>query len=240
MIDQPVTQMRHALDGALYIYVPSGEFVMGSTVETAASPREEPAHVVSVEGFWLQQTETTNGQYARCVAAEVCTPPANDRWQDADYAEHPVTDVDWQQASVYASWVGGRLPSEAEWEKACRSSDARPFPWGDEPPTDTRSNYNNNVGDTMPVGSYPAGASPLGMVDLSGNVWEWVSSLDADYPYDATDGREDQADPGKRIVRGGSFYYTQYQIRCAARTGFTPDTVSQHTGLRVVLATPQS
>ena len=227
---------RNPADGALYVAVPAGEFRMGSTTSEAVSPREEPAHAVNVAAFWLQQSETTNGQYARCVAAEICTPPTNERWADPAYVDHPVTDVDWQQASAYAAWVGGRLPSEAEWEKACRSTDGRAFPWGDEAPTDTRSNYNNDVGDTTAVGSYPAGASPLGIVDLSGNVWEWVSTLDVDYPYVADDGREEAADPGKRIVRGGSFYYTQYQIRCAARTGFTPDTASQHIGFRVVLA----
>ena len=232
------TSWRNPADGSLYIYVSGGEFTMGSTADTAASPREEPQHTVLVDEFWLQQTETTNGQYARCVNAGVCTPPNNDRWSDPAYLNHPVTDVDWQQATTYATWVGGRLPTEAEWEKACRDTDARPYPWGDAAPDETRSNYNNNVGDTTPVGSYPAGASPLGIVDLSGNVWEWVSSLDGDYPYNATDGREGATDPGKRVVRGGSFYYTQYQIRCAARTGFAPDTTSQHMGFRVVLDEP--
>jgi len=239
VVTEPITQWRHAADEALYVYVPGGEFTMGSTAEAAASPREEPRHSVTSGDFWLQQTETTSAQYARCVSAGACTPPANTRWNDPDYAEHPVTDIDWSQAAAYATWVGGRLPTEAEWEKACRSSDARTFPWGNEAPTAVRGNYNNNVGDTAPVGSYPDGASPFGVLDLSGNVWEWVSSLDADYPYDATDGREDPADPEKRIVRGGSFYYTQYQIRCAARTGFAPDTTSQHIGFRVVLETPQ-
>lgn len=232
------TSWRNPADGSLYIYIPGGEFTMGSTADTAASPREEPQHTVSVEEFWLQQTETTNGQYARCVTAGACTPPSNERWSDPAYLAHPVTDVDWEQATAYAAWVGGRLPTEAEWEKACRDTDARAYPWGDVAPNDSLSNYNNNVGDTAPVGSYPAGASPLGIVDLSGNVWEWVSSLDAAYPYSATDGREAATDPGKRVVRGGSFYYTQYQIRCTARTGFTPDSTSQHTGFRVVMDEP--
>lgn len=229
---------RHPADGALYIYVADGDFTMGSTAETAASPREEPQQVVSVDEFWVQQTETTNSQYGRCVSAGVCTAPINDRWDNSAYANHPVTDISWQQANTYAAWVGGRLPTEAEWEKACRTTDARAYPWGDEPPTADLSNYNNNVGETTPVGSYPDGASPLGVVDLSGNVWEWVNTLDADYPYDATDGREETEAPGKRIVRGGSFYYTQYQIRCAARTGFAPETANQHIGLRVVIDKP--
>jgi len=229
---------RNPADGSLYLYVTDGDFTMGSTATDAASPREEPQQVVNVAAFWLQQTETTNAQYARCVAAGVCTAPANERWDASAYANHPVTDISWQQANTYAAWVGGRLPTEAEWEKACRAGDDRAYPWGDRSPTADLSNYNNNVGDTTPVGSYPDGASRLGFVDLSGNVWEWVSTLDAAYPYSATDGREDQTDPGKRVARGGSFYYTQYQIRCAARTGFPPDTINQHIGLRVVIDQP--
>lgn len=229
---------RNPADGSLYLYVANGDFTMGSTAAAAASPREEPQHTVNVDDFWLQQTETTNAQYARCVAAGDCTPPTNDRWDDPTYANHPVTEITWQQANTYAAWVGGRLPTEAEWEKACRAGDDRAYPWGDELPTDRLSNYNNSIGDTTPVGSYPANATPLGIVDLSGNVWEWVSTLDTAYPYDATDGREEQAAPGKRLARGGSFYYTQYQIRCTARTGFAPDTANQHIGLRVVIDQP--
>ena len=101
------------------------------------------------------------------------------------------------------------------------------------------SNFNNEVGDTTPVGTYPAGAGPFGTLDQSGNVWEWVSTLDAAYPYDATDGREVANKPGKRIARGGSFYYTQYQIRCMARSGFATDTASEHIGFRVALDIPQ-
>ncbi|MEZ4861397.1 MAG: SUMF1/EgtB/PvdO family nonheme iron enzyme [Caldilineaceae bacterium] len=238
VIDQRVTQWRHAADGALYVRVDGGEFAMGARSEDSASPREEPRHVTTVNEFWLQQSEVTNAQYGRCVAAGVCTPPANKRWDQSDFADHPVADIDWRQANTYAQWVGGRLPTEAEWEKACRGTDERAYPWGNQAPDATLSNYNNSVGDTTPVGSYPAGASPYGALDMSGNVWEWTSSLDADYPYNATDGREDPTAAGKRVVRGGSFYYTQYQIRCAARTGFAPETASQHIGLRVVLALP--
>jgi formylglycine-generating enzyme required for sulfatase activity len=238
-IDQPMTEWRHTLDQALYVYVPGGTFGMGAPLESAASPREAPQHNVTVAGFWLQQTETTNAQYGRCVAAGACTAPNNDRWDDPKYADHPVTHVDWQQANAYAAWVGGRLPTEAGWEVACRGDDDRPFPWGEDAPTASLSNFNNTVGDTTPVGSYPDGAGPFGALDQSGNVWEWASSQDATYPYDATDGREDASATGKRIVRGGSFYYTQYQIRCMARTGFTPDTVSEHIGFRVALDMPQ-
>lgn len=238
-LDGPVTRWLHPADEAFYVYIPGGEFAMGSTPASAVSPQEEPRHPVTVGDFWLQETETTNEQYGRCIAAGACTVPANTLWDDPAYADHPVINITWQQANEYATWAGGRLPTEAEWEKACRGPEGRTYPWGEEPPTEELSNYNNAVGDTTPVGSYPTGASAAGALDLSGNVWEWVSSLDTAYPYDATDGREAQEAPGERSVRGGSFYYTQYQIRCAARTGFAPDTADQPIGMRVVLDTPQ-
>jgi formylglycine-generating enzyme required for sulfatase activity len=87
----------------------------------------------------------------------------------------------------------------------------------------------------MPVGSYPDGASPYGILDLSGNVWEWTSTLERPYPYQSDDGREDLAAAGKRVARGGSFYYTQYQLRCTARSGFSPTTANPHFGIRVVV-----
>jgi formylglycine-generating enzyme required for sulfatase activity len=211
---------------------------MGADGGEAVSALEQPAHSVETDAFWLGQTEVTNAQYGRCVAAGACTPPGNPRWQDAAAAEQPVTHVDWTQASAYAVWVGGRLPSEAEWEKACRGLDARLYPWGDEPPTAELANYDNNLGAPAPVGSYPDGASPFGLLDMSGNVWEWTSSLELPYPYQPGDNREDPDADGRRILRGGSFYYTQYQLRCTTRSGFPPDTANQHFGFRILLLVP--
>ena len=234
----PGTMWRDPQDGAVYVFVPGGEFSMGADGADAASPKEEPRHTVTVAGFWLQQTETTNAQYARCVADGACTPPDNNRWDDPTFADHPVNNVSWQQANAYAAWAGGRLPTEAEWERTCRADDERTYPWGDDEATADRANFNNAIGDTTPVGSYPAGQSAYGALDLSGNLWEWTSSLEEDYPYAADDGREDPDNTaGNRTVRGGSFYYTNYQIRCAARTGFAPDTANEHIGFRIVLQT---
>ena len=224
----------NAVDGGVYVYVPGGEFTMGAEEATAVSDQEQPAHAVTVAGFWMQQTEVTNAQYGRCVADGACTPPQEEGWDAPALAEHPVSHVDWEQANAYARWAGGRLPTEAEWERACRGDDERLYPWGDEAPTAELANFGNNVGETLPVGSLPAGASPYGLLDLSGNVWEWTSSLEQPYPYVADDGREDANAEGKRIARGGSFYYTQYQLRCPARSGFAPTTANPNFGLRVV------
>ncbi len=222
-------------DGGVYEYVPGGEFTMGAEAANASAEQEQPAHAASVDGFWLQRTEVTNAQYARCVADGACTPPQVEGWDAPELADHPVSYVDWQQANDYARWAGGRLPTEAEWERACRGDDTRLYPWGDQPPTAETANFGNNTGDTLPVGSLPAGASPYGILDLSGNVWEWTSSLEQPYPYAADDGREDPTADGQRTARGGSFYYTQYQARCTARSGFAPTTANPNFGLRVLL-----
>lgn len=231
-----IIEWKNPVDGAAYVYVPGGEFTMGAEEYEAASPLEQPEHKVTVSGFWLQRTEVTNAEYAKCVAAKACTPPNNQRWQKTEFAQHPVNNVSWNQANAYAAWAGGRLPSEAEWEKACRGTDGRLYPWGEEDPTSKLANYNNDVGDTTPVGSYPAGASPYGALDMAGNVWEWTLSIEKPYPYNAKDGREDPKAPGKRILRGGSYYYTQYQLHCTTRSGFTPTTANQHFGFRVIMA----
>ncbi|MEZ4661174.1 MAG: SUMF1/EgtB/PvdO family nonheme iron enzyme [Caldilineaceae bacterium] len=236
---QPGDRWLNPADGAVYIYVPGGTFQMGSTAAEAVSPREEPQHEVTVDGFWMQQTEVTNAQYGRCVAAGACEAPTNARWNDPAYANHPATDVTWAQAVAYAQWAGGRLPSEAEWERACRGNDGRTYPWGNDAASSALANFDSNIGDTTPVGSYPAGQSAYGLLDLGGNVWEWTNSLTAAYPYVADDGREAPPDvrnaKGERTARGGSIYYTHHHIRCAARSGFAPTTASQYIGLRIVL-----
>jgi formylglycine-generating enzyme required for sulfatase activity len=223
----------NAQDGAVYIWIPAGSFTMGSGAEdTLASDDEKPAHPVEVAGFWIMRMEVTNEQYSRCVEAGACSAPSDNRWQDDQYADHPVVNVDWQQASTYAEWVGGRLPSEAEWEYACRGTDGRIYPWGNDPPNGDRLNYSQNVGDTKPVGSYPPGAN--GLNDMAGNVWEWTSSLYKPYPYVAEDGREDAKASGARTLRGGSWINDDLVVRCAVRGVSYLDDWGDHVGFRVV------
>jgi sulfatase modifying factor 1 len=137
--------------------------------------------------------------------------------------DHPVTCVTWQDAVAFCVWASEvtgttiRLPSEAEWEKAARGTDGRIYPWGNDKPTKEHCNFNMDVGDTTPVGRYPKGASPYGLLDVAGNVWEWTNSLWIAYPYDPADGREDSYSEGSRTVRGGSFFYNARLVRCACR-----------------------
>ena len=139
-------------------------------------------------------------------AANGCEPPSNSYWDKETLARWPVTHVTWQQASQYATWKGSRLPTEAEWEKACRSTDARIYPWGDELPTNKLANFNYNEGTVTYVGNYVDGQSPYGLLDMAGNVWEWTSSQFQEYPYEADDGREeptgDAGAPRARTLRG--------------------------------------
>jgi formylglycine-generating enzyme required for sulfatase activity len=221
---QPGATMTNSIDGAVYAWIPPGEFTMGSADEDElADDDEKPVHTVEVDGFWIMQSEVTNAQYGRCVEAGACTPPANDRWNDAMYAEHPVTGVDWRQASAYAAWAGGRLPTDAEWEKACRGTDGRIYPWGDEPPNIERLNsYPSTISDTIPVRSYPPGAN--GLYDMAGNVWEWTADwYDETYYAQSPTANPQGPESGEwRTLRGGSWNYYDNYVRCAVRFRVEP------------------
>jgi formylglycine-generating enzyme required for sulfatase activity len=216
------------------VWVPEGEFTMGSDGDPAASADEKPQHRAHVKDFWISRTEVTNAQYALCVEAGACTAPDNQDYDQLEFANRPVADVSWQDANAYARWAGGRLPTEAEWEKACRGTDARIYPWGNEVPTDKLLNYDVPIGGaTTDVGSYSQGASPYGLLDMMGNVWEWTSSEFRGYPYAEKDGRED-ADAAKRVLRGGAYYEVAANVRCAVRIWNLPGDRYKGFGFRVV------
>jgi formylglycine-generating enzyme required for sulfatase activity len=145
---------------------------------------------------------------------------------------HPVVGISWYEAQSFCEWAGVRLPNEAEWEKAARSVDGRKYPWGNQTPDKRLCNYDMNVGDTTPVDEYPKGASPYGVLDMVGNVWEWTNTLwgqDAEqpefpYPFDSTDGRQnpDADETYYRVLRGGAFdRYAKY-IRVTYRRRLSP------------------
>jgi formylglycine-generating enzyme required for sulfatase activity len=203
--------------------------------DSMAASDERPQATVNLDGFWIMRTEVTNEQYRRCVEDnQACSEPSNDRWNDPAHADHPVTDVDWYQANDYAAWAGGRLPTEAEWEKACRGEGERIYPWGNSVPTAALANFGGSIG-TMPVGSYsPQGDSPYALVDMAGNVWEWTSSKYQDYPYAAADGRENLEGDASRTLRGGAWNYDVAYVRCAYRLDFNPVSRFYNVGFRVV------
>jgi formylglycine-generating enzyme required for sulfatase activity len=232
-------------DTPVYVWIPEGAFLMGSdpAVDKMADESEFHTHTVDLDGFWIMRTEVTNEQYARCVEAKKknpekgCDPPSNERWRRPEYAREPVTDVNWSQAISYTVWVGGRLPTEAEWEKACRGMEGGRYPWGKPDPEPARLNYyESGLNGVVPVGSYAPGAS--GLYDMAGNVWEWTSSkydqVKYPYPYDPDDGREEPEGGEPRTLRGGSFGFVDSDVRCANRFRYSPLNGDDNYGFRVV------
>ena len=227
-------------DGMVMVYVPGGEFEMGST---EGEDEEQPVHTVALDGFWIDRTEVTNAQYRGCVDAGDCEPPIDRKsythdeyYGNSTYDDYPVITVSWLQARTYCEWAGARLPTEAEWEYAARGPRGLVYPWGDKF-DGTRLNYcdancefewadetvDDGYADTAPVGTYPSGSSWCGALDMAGNVWEWCSSLYKTYPYDPGDGRENPESQGDRVLRGGSWDDIQSGAPCAYRLSRRPD-----------------
>ena len=236
-------------DGTDYAFVPAGRFAMGVGGNESATRYERPQHHVNLDDFWISRTEVTNEQYANCVAAGACTPPEiqDIEWDLPGVANFPVTGVTWAQAMAYAEWAGGRLPTEAEWEKACRGTDGRRYPWGDAYPSDYgEPKYAgwNGVKAYRPitetnglviavewpvaVASNPLDTSPTGVLDMANNVAEWTTTiwgdpLDAEpafsYPYQADDGRENLENSSKlaHVIRGSPGQYIPL-ARCFDRS----------------------
>jgi len=223
-----------SIDYAALVCVPAGEFLMGSTdADKRANDDEKPQHTVYLDAYWIDQTEVTNAQYAECVADEACQPPKYNGsssthifyYGNDKYAAYPVVSVTWQDANDYCTWAKRRLPSEAQWEKAARGTDGRLYPWGNQAPTHSLLNYNDNNGDTVQVGSYPAGASPYGAMDMAGNVWEWTADwYEESYYYTRVDWYNP---PGPtsgdgRVARGGAWYYAANIVRTTYRHNGIP------------------
>ena len=165
------------------------------------------------------------------------------------FENYPVAHVSWKDALAYCEWAGRSLPTEAQWEKAARGTIGSIYPWGDQAPTgdlvnfaDSSSHFSTsdkNINDgyefSAPVGSFPSGASVYGVLDIAGNVWEWVSSLAQGYPYSSTDGRENPVPIGNRVLRGGSWFDTPVSLRTADRYEFDQTYVGLNTGFRCAL-----
>jgi formylglycine-generating enzyme required for sulfatase activity len=236
-------------DGMEMMYVPEGEFMMGANDEDSYDD-EVPYHPVYLSAFWMDKFEVTTEQYARCVNAGACSAPnatssamKTSYYGNSLYNRYPVLHIDWQQASDYCAWAGGRLATEAEWEKAARGDDGRVYPWGSQSPSCQLANMNVDgecVGDTVAVGSYPDGASPYGIMDLAGNVEEWIYDwIDVEYyqnsPYENPQGA---ASGEERGVRGGSWFDIARYVRTSMRWWQEPFDSSDKIGFRCVMDAP--
>lgn len=210
----------YAADPPEMVRIPGGSFTMGRDDGPAD---ERPAHRVMLAPFLIDRLPVTNGEFAAFLNAAGGPVGDNGRrlfdWDDGDarihkrsnvyqadpgFADHPVVEPSWPGALAYCRWKGKRLPTEAEWERAARGAEGRPYPWGDAAPDASRARFDSGWGATVPVGTPAAGATPEGVMNLAGNVHEWVSSLYRPYPYRAEDGREDPDASGERVTRGGA------------------------------------
>jgi formylglycine-generating enzyme required for sulfatase activity len=229
------------MDEAIEVVIPAGEFFFGCDPQHNGGfeclPDELPLQTLYLETFAIDKYEVTNAQYARCVAAGACKQPVYTYsatrefyYDNPAYANYPVSGVSWNEAYAYCTWVGGRLPSEAEWEKAARGETMRAYPWGDEEPNCNVANSRDDrmgicVGDTARVGSYPLGTSPYGVMDMAGNVWEWVM----DYYSVTAEGTQVKIDPlimgvdYHRLVKGGAWDYSWSWMRIAYNSEHDPD-----------------
>lgn len=234
-------------NGMEFMHVPDGKFIMGSE-DDFLSARPQHSSIVNYD-YWIARFTVTNEQYNEYCKAKKWQHPVVD-WEKKN--NHPVTEVPWIRAMGYCSWLNGlmkielmnnlilRLPTEAEWEKAARGTDGQEYPWGNIFDQNKCNSYENKKNDTTPVGLYsPQGDSPYGCADMAGNVWEWTHSLYRYYPYNLSDGREDEKAFSERVVRGGSYLLEGRFLRCAHRSTNPPDGKDWFDpGFRVVLALP--
>jgi formylglycine-generating enzyme required for sulfatase activity len=230
------------------LYIPAGEFTMGSEPEDpCAHLDEQPKHKVYLDPYWIDQTEVTNGQYQLCVKAGSCPEPpvcgvGESTYQDATKSLHPVTCLIWDEATLYCEWIGGRLPTEAQWEKAARGTEEYKYPWGTNFESSKCNSQEGSLDGPQAVGSFsPEGDSPFGLQDMAGNVWEWTRDwYDIEY-Y----GRAPSENPGgpaageRRSLRGGSWYANDCSVRTSYRYYDVPQGRSPGVGFRCVIVPSQ-
>jgi eukaryotic-like serine/threonine-protein kinase len=258
-------------DGMAMLYIPAEKFEMGSP-DGAGIDTEHPQRWVYLDGYWMDQTEVTNAMFQNFVNASGYKTDAekagrswilnvsSKNWEQVNgtdwrhpqgagsnlsgFEDHPVVHVSWFDARAYCEWVGGRLPTGAEWEKAARGTDGRSYPWGNEMPAGNRLNFADSNLDmdwadkivddhyqfTAPVGNYPDGASPYGVFDMAGNVWEWGSDW-----YDAYPGNQisdSHYGTTYREIRGGAWDVGADGVRSAFRYWGDPMAANASIGFR--------
>lgn len=250
---QGFREFRNPKDGSELVLIPAGPFVMGSEVY----PQTSPPQRVDLGSYYLGTREVTNGQFKRFLDQTGHQLVAS-RW-DVHYAEgledYPAVYVSWFDAVAYCRWAGMRLPTEAEWEKAARGPEGQKYPWGEKwdpercnsmalaEPALVGKMLDMDVGrGTTPVGSFPSGASPYGVLDMLGNAVEWCSSAYRDYPYRATDGREQEDATSLRVLRGGCWFNQADTMTGYYRDKSTPEYwyFYNYVGFRVAMSAPDA
>ena len=201
------------------ILIPAGPFTMG---RNDGPDEEKPAHRVFLPAYYIDQNLVTWADYLPFIQAKGPAGPRGEMYLDTDdpdakivqrgdawvvekgFDKFPASEMAWGGALAYCRWKRKKLPTEAQWEKAARGADGRLYPWGNRKPSSEYLLLGDFRGQTAVVGSYPRGASPYGVNDMAGQVWEWTASLAIPYPYKPRDGRESLSAVDARVVRGGN------------------------------------
>jgi formylglycine-generating enzyme required for sulfatase activity len=221
-------------DGIIMVYIPEGEFTMGSNDYAS----EKPIHTVYLDGYWMGRNEVTFDQYDKYCEETKKKKPSGIGWGRGN---RPVIHVSWDDAVEYCKWLSNekglkfKLPTEAQWEKVARGTDSRMYPWGNGEPDETLANFNRKIVKTSPVGSYPKGASPYGLLDMAGNVWEWCNDwYGIDYYKKSPKKNPTGPESGTgRVLRGGGWGNNAGYIRCANRGNYDPSRRYTDVGFRL-------
>jgi len=241
------------------VLIPAGSFTMGcAEIDRGCYSDEKPYHTVNLTAAYrIDKYEVTNERYTACVTSGGCTAPesiqayrcdgsGNCDWGEyygvAAYNNHPVVNITWYQADAYCRATGGRLPTEAEWERAARGkNDRRAWPWGNTLVCSNANVLNDQQGNRCStyglkaVGSYPTGASPEGVMDMSGNAWEWVNDWsNRVYTEDPVTNPQGPESGRYRVLRGGSFDGYDWYSRVSYRGDYFPDYRDFYGGFRCV------
>ncbi len=225
-------------DGSVLEFVPAGAFTMGSGLPDA------PQRTVSLDDYWIYKTEVTNSMYAFCVSVGACAPPAEEigtpLYDNPVYANYPIVGVTWDMAANYCAWVGGGLPTEAQWEKAARGPQGSQYPWGSTEASCDVGNFAGCVGAITDVTRYAESASPYGVLDMAGNVFEWVRDYYAEDYYNSAPA-ENPAGPESgefHVVRGSGYETDIEQAASAVRRPAGSGYHSRDLGFRCVVQEP--
>lgn len=246
----PAPPTPPAFDPKAMIEVPGGYFEMGCKPgahdPVCAATLDEQAHRVYVSPFRIDKYEVTFARYQACIDARVCTEPTvagGMNFGRPGIEKFPVNGVAWDQAKTFCEWQGRRLPTEAEWERAARGDDGRVYPWGNQAPSCERAVVDGKqagelgcgTGNTLDVGSKPAGASPYGAMDMAGNLWEWTADWYA-VDYYANSPERDPKGPASghfKSTRGGDLFARHgYEVRSTSRFPYEPSDHSPAIGFR--------
>lgn len=254
-----------------WISIPEGTFLMGSTAEEANAAYEDaklrssmleqhtfnaelPQHQVYLSAYEISRYEITNAQYRAFIEATHRPTPrghnGEETWTDETFNEdtQPVVGVTWFDAQAFAEWIGGSLPTEAQWERAARGTEARIYPWGNTPPKARQhANFARRYNRPIPVGQFPKGESPDGIADLAGNVWEWCLDEYSPTAYQRN-GKSVSENPlnlrfrdvlRSRVIRGGAWDVGRAFLRSSLRFKFYPLDSTHTIGFRVVRPRPE-